>query len=50
MPLGEEIDSARHEIVTDGYEMSIGELMNLRWWSANSVGTAFPFRSSHCRA
>jgi hypothetical protein len=29
MLLEEEIKNARHEIVTDGYEMSIGELMNL---------------------
>lgn len=29
MHLEEEIKNARHEIVTDGYEMSIGELMNL---------------------
>ena len=29
MPLEEEINVAKHEIVTDGYEMSIGEIMNL---------------------
>lgn len=29
MPLEEEIRSARREIFTDGYDMSIGELMNL---------------------
>ena len=29
MSLEQEIGNARHEIVTDGYEMSIGELMNL---------------------
>lgn len=29
MSLPEEIQSARHDIVTDGYEMSIGEIINL---------------------
>jgi hypothetical protein len=29
MALDQEINAARKEIVSDGYEMSIGELMNL---------------------
>lgn len=29
MSLEEEVKNARHEIVTDGYDMSIGELMSL---------------------